>query len=147
MSTPEYEHTQHGWWHWVLYAMAVLVLALAWNTAAPRVLMVVAAGVFVLLGLAFAHLSVRDGGDALEVRYGPLPVFRKRIPYAEMRRVEKTRSDILDGGGIHYVPGRGWIYNLWGFDCVRITLEDRAIRVGSDDAQELARFLERRIAR
>lgn len=147
MSTPEYEHTQRGWWHRVLHALGLGILVLGWNTDAPQVLLVVFALLFFLMGLSFAHLSVRDCGEALEVRYGPLPLFRKRIPYADMRRVEKTRSDILDGGGIHYVPGRGWIYNLWGFDCVRISFDDRAIRVGSDDAEGLARFLERRIAR
>ena len=147
MNIPEYDHTQKGWWHWVLHGMAVLVLALGWNTPAPQAVIVLFAALFVLLGLCFAHLTVRDGGDVLELRYGPLALFRKDIPYAEIRAVEKTRSDILDGGGIHYVPGRGWIYNLWGLDCVRITLEGRSTRVGSDDAEGLAAFLEGRITR
>ncbi len=36
--------------------------------------------------------------------------------------VSAARSNWLDGWGIHYFPGRGIIYNLWGFDCVRVQI-------------------------
>jgi hypothetical protein len=41
------------------------------------------------------------------------------------------------------VPGRGWTYNLWGFDCVRLTFKNgRTVRVGTDDPIGLAAFLQ-----
>ena len=33
------------------------------------------------------------------------------------------------------MPGRGWTYNLWGFDCVKLTLGRKIIRVGTNDAE------------
>ena len=36
------------------------------------------------------------------------------------------------------MPGRGWTYNLWGFACVKLTPGREIIRVGTDDADELA---------
>jgi hypothetical protein len=63
-----------------------------------------------------------------------------------MTDVERARSSIVDGWGIHVVPFRGTTYNLWGFDCVKLTVGRRTIRVGSDDAARLADFLTRRLA-
>ena len=76
--------------------------------------------------------------------YGPLPLFRKRIRYADITAVEKSRSNVIDGWGIHYIPGRGWTYNLWGFDCVKLQLDKKVVRVGSNDAENLAAFLKQR---
>ncbi len=42
---------------------------------------------------------------------------------------------------IHFIFGRGWTYNLWGFGCVKLTLGKKALRVGTDDAESLAEFL------
>ena len=68
-------------------------------------------------------------------------MFRKRITYADMTAVEPDRSAFLDGWGIHYMPGKGWIYNLWGFGCARIHLGRKMIRIGSDDVENLVGFL------
>ena len=83
---------------------------------------------------------IRDEGDCLAIRFGPLPVFRKLIRYADIRGVEVGRTRIIDGWGVHYILGRGWTYNLWGFDCVKLTLGRKIIRVGTDDAEALATF-------
>ncbi len=66
---------------------------------------------------------------------------RKRIRYTDISGVEVGHTTIIDGWGIHYILGRGWTYNLWGFACVKLTLGRKIICVGSDDAEELARFL------
>ncbi len=96
---------------------------------------------FVIGGLMFGSLRVRDEGEWLALRYGPLPVFRKRILYADITAVEPGQTSIIDGWGIHYVIGRGCTYNLWGFGCVKLTLGTKVIRVGSDDVNGLADFL------
>ena len=46
---------------------------------------------------------------------------------------EVGRSRLIDGWGIHWVPGRGWTYNLWGFRCVQIKHLGRTVRIGTDD--------------
>ena len=55
--------------------------------------------------------------------------------------MEPGRIAIIDGWGIHYIPGRGWTYNLWGFGCVKLTVRGKVVRVGTNDVENLARFL------
>lgn len=95
----------------------------------------------------FGSLTIRDEGEWLALRYGPLPVLRKRIRYADITSVEAGRTSIIDGWGIHYIPGRGWTYNLWGFGCARLTLGRKVIRIGSDDVDNLVRFLRGKVAK
>jgi hypothetical protein len=119
---------------------------LARSEPAVAVLVLAIAAVFVICALMFGSLTVRDEGEWLALRYGPLPIFRKRIRYADITAVEPGRSAIIDGWGIHYIPGRGWTYNLWGFGCVKLALGKKIIRLGSDDADNLAEFLRKKIA-
>jgi hypothetical protein len=101
--------------------------------------------VIALVAFCFGTLTVRDVGEKLVVRFGPIPLFGKSIRYADLRHVEAARSTFWDGWGIHYCPGRGWIWNLWGFDCVRIQLQKRTIRIGTDDVAGLVEFLKTKL--
>jgi hypothetical protein len=139
-----YNHTQYGRWHYILFAftLAALVGAFLARTVPSLVIaLLVSAAVFALCGLIFGSLTIRDEGDHLALCYGPLPVIHKRIRYADITGVEAGRIKIIDGWGIHYIPGRGWTYNIWGFGCVKLTLGHKIIRVGTDDAEGLAKFL------
>ncbi len=95
----------------------------------------------------FGRLRVEGDRDGLSVRFGPIPLFRKYIPYQEIREVRKNRSSLLDGWGVHWIPGRGWTWNLWGFSCVELTTDRGPLRIGTDDSDNLAAFLRRKIAR
>jgi len=124
-----YNHTQHAPLHFIVSAPAIVCLASAWFARGDSVAVAVCLAVAFVLFFAAAmchHLTVSDEGDWLAVRFGPLPLLSKRIPYADMAAAEPDRSTILDGWGIHYMIGKGWIYNLWGFDCVRISLGKKA---------------------
>jgi hypothetical protein len=108
----------------------------------------VVAGIGLLLGLVtalFATLTVRDEGEALVVHYGPLPLVRKRIRYEDVRGFRAARSDLLAGWGIHWVPGRGWIWNAMGRECVELELPRGRFRVGTNDVAGLTAFLARRV--
>jgi hypothetical protein len=144
-----YDHTQRGWLHHILLAVAVVLLTGAWlarSDLAVTILNLSIAALFVICALMFASLRVRDEGEWLLLRFGPLPVFRKRIRYADITSVEPGRTAIIDGWGIHYIVGRGWTYNLWGFGCVKLTLGKKVIRIGSDDVDNLAGFLRSKTA-
>jgi hypothetical protein len=78
---------------------------------------------------------------------GPLPVIRKRIRYADITGVEVGRTRIIDGWGVHYMPSRGWTYNIWGFGCVKLTLGRKVIRVGTDDVEGLAEVVREKTGR
>jgi hypothetical protein len=125
-----------------LYAMGIAAAFLAALGPGDAVIPAAAAAAALLLsGMMFGRLTVCDEGAHLLVQVGPLPLFRKRIPYASMTAVDPCRSRVLDGWGIHWNPCEGWIYNLAGFDCVRIRLDGKAIRVGTDDVENLVAFL------
>jgi hypothetical protein len=144
----QYEHTQRGQLHHAVSLVAAVMLLGAWlarSEPAVAILVLVIAAIMVLSELMFRTLTVRDEGQWLALLYGPLPVFHKRIRYADITAVEPGRSAIIDGWGIHYIPGRGWTYNLWGFGCVKLTLGKKVIRVGSDDVDALAAFLRQKV--
>lgn len=143
----EYSHTQKGILQPILLASAAACLVLAPAVRGEPQLPVVfasTAAFFVLLSFAFAHLTIRDEGMRLAVRFGPLPLFRKTIPYTAMTGVERERSTFFAGWGIHWT-GRGWRWNVGGFDCVRIDTGSTSLFVGTDDPDRLVAFLRSRI--
>ena len=144
---PRYEHTQTSPLHLILSAVAAVLLIIAWfsRDPGPRLVLMAVAAVIMALALCFQRLTVRDEGTHLGIRYGPLPLFKFRIAYGQMTAVSAARSGWLDGWGIHYFPGRGIIYNLWGFDCVRVQMGAKTVRIGSDDVPGLVRFLRSRL--
>ena len=146
---PQYEHTQKGHLHLIVYSAAVALFVVTWASLDDLPTMIIpylAACLMVLAGWCFKTLTVRDEGEHLAVRFGSLRVFRTCIPYAQMIAVETARSSVIDGWGVHWMPGKGWIYNLWGFDCVRINLGRKKVRIGTDDPQGLTEFLKTKIA-
>jgi len=139
-----YARTQHGRWHYVLLVLALATCGGAWLARSQPpvvgILMGIAA-IFALCGLVFGSLTVSDEGDCLAIRFGPLPLLWKRIRYADITAIEVGRTRFIDGWGLHYMPWRGWTFNIWGFACVKLTLGRKVIRVGTDDAEGLAKFL------
>ncbi len=101
--------------------------------------------VWFLLALSFRQLICRDEGDHLRISFGPLPIFRRKLLYARLEKVEVSRSRLLDGWGIHLCTRGGWVWNLWGFDCVDIDFTGgKKLRLGTDDPESLAAFLNSR---
>lgn len=147
-----YCHTQSAPLYWLLLATAAAqgvgagALFLAGDTPALGVVLLATAAAVTLLAFSFQTLTIEDGGPELIVSFGPIPLLGTRVSYDEMTAAEVGQSSLLDGWGIHYVPGRGWIYNLWGFDCVILHLHDRVVRLGTDDADNLAAFLHHKLA-
>jgi hypothetical protein len=146
----KYHHTQNAPLHTLLLGGAVL-MAFAGRVlcqAGPvRWVMIGAALFMVFIAYCFKSLTVEDGGDHLAIRYGPLPVFRKNLQFADISGVKRGRTKFIDGWGIHYIPGRGWTYNLWGFDCAEIQMPGKVVRVGTDDPDGLVQFIHGRLQR
>lgn len=142
-----YHHTQRGPLYLLLSgAGAAMLVSAAIVPQWPVQLILLASGSLMLIGAAaFRRLTVSDEGQFLLVEFGPLPLFRRRIEYAEIERVERSRSTFLDGWGIHLSLSGGWIWNLWGFDCVDVYLRrDKRFRIGTDDPAGLEAFLKQR---
>lgn len=146
---PAYRHTQHSPLAWLLAACALPFPALYWlDSSGALDLPSPGAGLFVLpcvaigiVALSFHHLTVADAGDGLSIRFGPLPLFRRKVLYEDIESVDVGRTLVIEGWGIHYSLRGGWIWNLWGRDCVVLHLRKGTLRIGTDDAENLAEFL------
>ena len=143
-----YKHTQTAPLTLILscVGMAILIGARQVQDPLTNICLMLIAGLVFVLALSFGKLTVRDEDDHLLVRFGPLPLFRRRIAYAEILDVQRGRTTILDGWGIHLSPSGGWTWNLWGFDCVDVYFKKgRKVRIGTDEPKRLEAFLKDRI--
>ncbi|MFO0783510.1 MAG: hypothetical protein U0636_07485 [Phycisphaerales bacterium] len=148
MLEPVYRHTQRGPIGWVLFVIALAVAVGAIVGAMPtevRVLLALLSALFVFLSACFQTLTIHDEAAALHVSFGPLSVFQTRIRYSEILKAELATTDLLDGIGIHYIFTRGWVWNLWGRNCIRLETRGGVIRVGTDDPENLLRCVQSRV--
>jgi len=142
-----YDHTQRSPLWLAVMLCAFLCFVGAWMARMEPVptAILAASGTLVLCFAAmFVWLNVRDEDECLVVRFGPISLFGTRIDYANILSAKPDRTKIIDGWGVHWIPGRGWTYNLWGFDCVCITTGKKTIRVGTDDVAGLMALLEQK---
>ena len=133
----------------MLVAVGIGMFIGAWLTppSVVRITLLCGGGLMWLLALCFRQLTVRDEGEGLLICFGPLPLFRRRILYSNIETVERSRTTILDGWGIHPSPSGGVTWNLWGFDCVDVYFKKgRRLRIGTDDPQGLDSFLKQRVS-
>jgi len=146
---PDYAHTQRAPLCLIVYGAAIAMIVGAWCAQAERPIALILAGsgiVMALLASAFHHLTAVDQGEGLAIRFGPVLLFRRTVRYADIEKVEVGRTLILDGWGIHMSLRGGWVWNLWGRDCVVVHLKNGGVlRIGTDDAPNLAGFLEGKI--
>jgi hypothetical protein len=143
-----YSHTQKAPLCLILYGSALACVVLAWLVGGtPGIFIVGGVGLLIsLLAPAFHHLTVVDQGDMLAIRFGPIPLFRRTVRYADIEMVEVGRTLILDGWGIHLSIRGGWVWNIWGRECVVVHFRNGGtLRIGTDDAGNLAGFLEGKI--
>ena len=138
-----YLHTQRSPLCLLLYGSGV---ALVIGTPFPTNRWVaLASGTMFLFAASFHFLRVQDQGEVLAIRFGPVPLFRKSIAYADIRSVELGRTMIIESWGIHFSPRGGWVWNLWGRDCVVLHLRHGRFRLGTDDVGQLICHVQRQI--
>jgi hypothetical protein len=126
-------------------ALGCLGLGAAAGQSAALVMSAAMALVRALLGSMCHYLAISDRGEALEICFGPLRLLRRTRRYEEITHVEPGRTLIIDGWGVHRSIRGGWVWNLWGRDCVAVTTRRGMLRIGTDAPQELAAFLATRM--
>ncbi len=144
-----YTRTQWGKWYLLIPFPAVLLTlvdAIAPGPAVPWWIYRFATGVVAAVILTFCSLTIRDEGDHLAVRFGPLPLWGTKIPYGDIVSAEPARTRFADGWGLHYSLGKGTIMNVWGFECVRIQTKRRVYWIGTDDPAGLCDWIRQKIA-
>ena len=147
-----YEHTQNAPLYLILVAVGVGMFMAAGLVPEPvgQSIFAICGAMMFLLACCFHHLTISDEGDQLLIHFGPIPLFRRRVTYSEIEKVQQARSTIWDGWGIHLSPGGGWTWNLWGFDCVDVWHRKggrlKKVRIGTDDPVGLQAFLIERLS-
>jgi hypothetical protein len=143
---PIYRHTQSSPLGpaFVVAAVGCLVAFFVASDPVMRTLCTTMAVVAALFAGMFMRLHVEERPDHLRVRFGPLPWGGTSVRYDQVRAVRRARSSLLDGLGIHWFPGRGWTFNVWGFDCVELQTDRGLVRLGTDDPDGLAAHVARR---
>src|SRR5512134_2434452 len=132
-----YEHTQHGWPVRIAFGVAALVFLVMpmvqpLDQPTPRAMLVAGAAMAVLIGLMWSRLTIRIDGDRLRWSFG-VGWPRFSLPLADVQSVEVARTTFWQGWGIHRVRG-GWLYNIAGWDAVRITRRDgKHLVLGTDE--------------
>ena len=148
---PTYQHTQRGPWSFVLLAVVASNLTLAvrlWGNepAWASWLFLSVALLMTFMTFCFQSLTTTVSETSLRVHFGPIPLLEKKVLLEEIVSVRPEKSSLLDGWGVHWTPGKGWLYNMWGFDCLAINLGTRHFRVGTNDPDQLCEVLERAIS-
>lgn len=145
-----YQHTQRAPLCLLLYATGWVVGTVTILTLPdlPRdaALIAIALPCSLLFALApaFHYLRINDLGESLRIGFGPLPLFKTEINYSDITDVAVDRTTLLDGWGIHMSLRGGWVWNIWGRDCVKVTRTSGVIRIGTNDPARLAEFLKSR---
>lgn len=146
----KYRHIQRSPLCLLLYSAAIMFLVLGWGLRNEPVIQWIFSPVGLLMLVvagSFHYLIVKDDGDRLAISFGPIPLFRRSIKYQNIEGVEIGRTTILDGWGIHMSIKSGWVWSIWGRSCVVLRLRKGILRIGTDDAEQLADFLNARATR
>ena len=144
-----YQRTQHGPWGWVLLLVGLFQMGVGIGLADGAEagvgwLLIGVGSILIAAAACFSTLTISGEPDGLVVSFGPFPLISFRIPLDQIRSCGQERSRWIDGWGIHWAPGRGWLYNVWGYDCIRLDLEGRSVRLGTGDPAGLMAWLAER---
>lgn len=139
-----YRHIQSG--HLVLVAVGLGLLAIVivgsgtllaefdWGAFAA----IVGSGMVLAVSLLlFTTLTVAIREEALEVRFGPVGLVKKRFLLRDVESCQAVRNRWWYSWGIHLTP-HGWLFNVSGLDAVELTMRNgKTYRIGTDEPEAL----------
>jgi hypothetical protein len=117
----------------------------------PVPLMSCAVGLlFAAVGTSIYRTTIADEGEELVLSFGPMTVYEKRFRYDNMTAVELGQLRFFDGlaGMVNLRREFVWNPRPGSHDCIVIHLKEgffRAVRIGTNDGANLARFLNDRL--
>ncbi len=124
-----------------------LVVTLSLSAATLSAVPWLVAALFGLLALGlltYATLTVDVDADEIRVRFG-IGLIRKTIALIDVARCDVVRTPMWWGWGMHWTPS-GWLYNVSGRAAVRLDLRgQRALMIGSDEAERLKAAIDARM--
>ena len=125
----------------MFYGWIPVVLILGFRDLST-VLPVVAVGALLISVVFFGFRTLMVSVTAVEVELAySFGWPRKRIERAAIVSAEPHRIPWWYGSGVRRTP-KGWMWNIWGFDTVLLTLSDgKRFLIGTDDPEGLASAL------
>ncbi|WP_319579091.1 hypothetical protein [uncultured Methanospirillum sp.] len=129
-----YSHRQIGIVQ-IWASVGVLAVLLITSVLVPEIWFLFLVAILALgLGLLFfSTLTVQVTESAVCIRFGPVPVIRKRIPLEKIHEWSRVTTPWYYGWGLRYIKN-GTLYNISGFDGVEIRFQEgKRIRIGTDD--------------
>lgn len=142
-----YQHTQIGYFIIIVIGAVSLMIAGAnydlESTGMDTTVLWAVLGLLAFLFANFFSLTVRIDEKKLSWSYG-VGLLNFSVPLEEIQQAIPVRTSFMDGLGIRYRPGKGWIYNVSGFHAVEITRTGGSkIQIGTDEPDILADTLQR----
>lgn len=137
-----YEHTQVGMLQ-IVAILGVMVIIITTTLLAGAFLIPLAVlGLLVFAVLCFATLTVSVCDDAVRIRFGPIGLFTREFPVADIASAAAVRNPWYYGYGIRWTPD-GPLYNVAGKDAVEIRqYSGKTVRIGTDEPDVLLREIE-----
>ena len=137
-----YEHRQ--WAPLSLLPVLAIAAALVYaGVGAQEGPVYVFALVVLVIGIGFARLTTRVDRNGIAWSF-TLGAPAGHLAFADLDRAEITRTNFLEGFGIHWTIWHGWLWNVWGFRAVQLVRRDgRRVTIGTDDPQGLLAAIER----
>lgn len=137
MNSPLYWHKQKIPFRWLLSLnMIAIVMCTLASLFAKEPSWMLYSVLFALI-VSFQHLTIFDEGVGLKIKFGPLSLYRTKILYSDIQKVEIGEYPFI-GAPRH----GGRMLGLWGSKYVAIQLQKSQIKIGTDDPANLADFLQ-----
>ena len=135
-----YEHRQ--WAPWSILVLIGILAAIAGTRGVPEGVyaLFVFLAIFVL-GFARLTTQVDRNGVLWSFTFG---VPGGHVNFADLDHAEITRTNLVEGWGIHWTLWHGWLWNVSGFRAVELFCRGgRRVTLGTDDPQGLFAAIER----
>jgi len=138
-----YKHRQIGWLMIAIFLPIVLALGI-WLAFYPLLPAAITAIILLIVLYLFSSLTIEADNQRLSF-YFSLGLFGKKIRYSDIQSIQKVRNPWYLGWGIHWF-GKGWLYNVSGFDAIELVLRSgNAIRIGTDEPDKLYNWLSSKV--
>jgi hypothetical protein len=138
-----YKHRQIGWLMVAIFLPVVLGLGI-WLVFYPLLPAAITAIILLIVLYLFSSLTIEADNQRLSF-YFSLGLFGKKIRYSDIQSIQKVRNPWYLGWGIHWF-GKGWLYNVSGFDAIELVLRSgNAIRIGTDEPDKLYNWLSSKV--
>jgi len=141
-----YRHTQKAPYLWFVIPFLMLVALIPVRLdLTPGVALIWGVNALLcgVMASCVLRLTIEEQDEELRAYFGPIRVLGTRVRFSEIESFEIARSRFYEGWGMRFTLS-GMLYNIWGFDCVRITTAKRSFRLGTNDVPGLLALLERR---